>query len=461
MIEARVIEEVRRLVDVVALIGEHVELRKSGSSLVGCCPFHEERRGSFHVYPEEKRFHCYGCGARGDVFEFARRLEAKPFPNIVRDLAAKVGVPIPADAPRTAEEQRAKEERVALLRACEAAAEHWEQRLWGPEGAPARAYLAKRGVREDVARAFRLGYALPKWHDIHDSLKRAQVPLAAQHGAGLLSVKEDPEKGPRYYDRFRDRIIFPILDVGGRVLGFAGRRIGTEPAAPGVEPPVEYLNTRETGLYKKGRTLFGLFQARDAIRRTGRAIVVEGYFDVLALHQAGFAAAVACCGTALTREQVQLVLAAGCRELVLVFDADEGGAKAPHRAAPVLLSAGATTTVVRLPSGNGSAKDPDELVQRQGAPAMERLLAGAIPLTEHLIDEAIRRHIAGPAAQASVEQKVRVVRELTALVLAAPAGLARSIFEKAIARRLDLDIGPLRREVHGAERRAARARPNA
>ena len=255
-------------------------------------------------------------------------------------------------------------------------------------------------------------------------------------------------------------MLFPILDADGRVLGFGGRTIRTEPVAPGGEPPADYLNTRETALYKKGRTLFGLSQARDAIRRTGKAILVEGYFDVLALHQAGFTAAVACCGTALTREQVQLVVAAGCREIVLVFDADEGGAKAPARAAPVLLPAGLTTTVARLPSGLGSVKDPDELVRRLGAPAVERVLAGAIPLTEHLIDEAVRRHITGPAAQASVEQKLSVVRELTPLVLAAPEGLARSIFEKAVARRLDLDIGPLRREVHGAERRAVGARPN-
>jgi DNA primase len=448
MISTDVIEEVRRLVDAVALIGARVQLRKSGSSFVGCCPFHEEREGSFRVYPEEKRFVCYGCGARGDIFEFFQRLDGKAFPTVVRDLAPGVRVVIPSDSRGTVDEQRARKERLALLAACEAAASHWEQRLWGPEGAAAREYLASRGIREDVARAFRLGYALPEWHDLHGTLQAARVPAAVQHAAGVLAAKDDPAKGPRYYDRFRERVMFPVLDGGGRALGFAGRAIGGERGA-------KYLNTPETDLYKKARTLYGLHLARDVIRRTGKAVLVEGYFDVISLHQVGIAATVGLSGTALSEHQVKLVLAAGCRELVLLFDGDDAGARAPGRAAPALFQAGLTTTVVRLPPAPDGNSDPHAVAQRLGAAGLEQLLEGAVPLTEYLIDEAIRRHVAGPGPQACVEHKLRAVRELTPFVLAAPAGLARSTFEKTLARRLDLDIGPLRVEVQRSERRIA------
>jgi len=448
MIATDVIEEVRRLVDAVSLIGARVALRKSGASYVGCCPFHEEREGSFRVYPDEKRFVCYGCGARGDVFEFFQLLDGKSFPEVVRELAATVHVTIPAAAPGSAGEKRAGGERVTLLAACEAATRHWERRLWGPQGEPARKYLADRGIKEEVSRAFRLGYALPDWHDLHGALGQQHVSAAVQHAAGLLAAKEEPGKGPHYYDRFRERIMFPILDAGGRVVGFGGRAIGGEVGA-------KYLNTPETALFKKARVLYGIREARHAIRRTGKAILVEGYFDVLALHQARIDVAVAACGTTLTREQVQLLVGSGCLDLTLLFDGDDAGARAPARAAPALLPAGLSTTAVRIPRGVETKSDPDALVQRSGPAGVERLLSGALPLTEYLIEDAIRTHAGGLGPQAPVEHKLRAVRELTPFVLAAPDGLARSTFEKAIARRLDLDIGPLRLEVQRAERRAA------
>ncbi len=447
MISSDVIEEVRRLVDVVVLIGARVQLRKSGTSFVGCCPFHEEREGSFRVYPNDKRWVCYGCGARGDVFEFFQRLEGKSFPAVVHEIAARVGVVVPR-APISAEEERARGERAALLAACEAAATHWQKHLWAPEGEPARQYLASRGVREDAAHTFRLGYALPEWHDLERSLGGPKIQVEVQHTAGLLAAKEEPEKAPRYYDRFRQRIVFPIEDAGGRVVGFGGRAIGSEPGA-------KYLNSPETPLYKKARALYGMHRAREAIRRTGSAVLVEGYFDVLALHRVGIVTAVAPCGTVLTAEQLELLVASGCRELVLLFDGDEAGARAPARAAPALLQASLTTSVARISQAADGKSDPDALVLRSGKAGVEEVLAGARPLTEFLIDDAIRRRARGVGPQAPVEHKLSVICELKPLVLAAPPGLARSMFEKAIARRLDLDIGPLRLEVHRARRAAA------
>ena len=439
MIAPDLIEEIRRLVDAVALIGAKVQLRKSGASYVGCCPFHDEREGSFRVYADEKRFVCFGCGARGDVFEFVERLDGKPFPAVVRELAARVGLVVP-QAEASPEEMRTRQERAALFAACAAAVTHWQKLLWGGrEGEAIRRYLAARGVSEEIAHSYRLGYAVPEWHDLERALA-ARVPVAALHAAGLLGRKEAPGKPARFYDRFRHRLIFPIEDVRGRIIGLGARAI-----EPDQKP--KYLNSPETPLYKKSHVLYGLSRAREAIRHTGRAILVEGYFDLLMLHQAGFLATVASCGTALTREQIELLRASGCRELVLLFDGDDGGARAPVRIAPVLLQGAVSTTVARLPASSAGESDPDALVLRGGKASLEEVLAGARPLTEYLIDDAIRRHAGGVGPSAPVEHKIRALGELTPLAAAAPEGLARSTFERAIARRLDLDIGPLRMEV--------------
>jgi DNA primase len=438
MISHDLIEQVRCRVDAVALVGERVQLRRSGTSHVGCCPFHEEREGSFHLYPDEKRFACFGCGARGDVFEFLGRLEGKPFPVVVRELAAKVGVAVPR-VEASPEQRRARQERAPLLAAWAAAVTRWRMHLWGDAGEPARRYLSARGVSEEVARSYRLGYSIHEWHDLERALA-PRVPAAVLHAAGLVAKKEGSGKPTRFYDRFRHRLIFPIEDARGRVVGCGARAFDAEQGP-------KYLNTPETPLYKKTRTLYGLSRAREAIRRTRKAILVEGYFDVLVLHQAGFLATVASCGTALTREQVELLAASGCRELVLLFDGDDGGARAPAQVAPVLLQAGLSASVAKLPAASGEASDPDAFVLRAGKASLDEVLAGARPLTEYLIDDAIRRHAGGLGPSAPVEHKMRALRELTPLAAATPEGLARSTFERAIARRLDLDIGPLRVEV--------------
>jgi DNA primase len=447
MIAPDVIEDVRRLVDAVAVIGARVQLRKSGTTYVGCCPIHEEREASFRVYPDEKRFACFGCGARGDVFEFLQRLEGKPFPTVVRDLAAKVGIAVPPGQ-ASAADRHARRERALLLAACEAGVRHWEKHLWREEGDPARRYLALRGVSEELARSYHLGYAVDEWHDLERALS-PKIPAAVLNAAGLVAAKAEPGKPPRIYDRFRQRVIFPIEDARGRVVGCAARAIGA-----GKGP--KYLNTPETPIFKKSRVLYGLNRAQETIRRTRSAILVEGYFDVLVLHQAGFLSTVASSGTTLTREQVELLKASGCRELALLFDADKAGARAPAGVAASLLQAGLSTTVAQLPVAPNGDSDPDALVLRAGKASLEEVLTSARPLTEYLIDDAIRRHAGGSGAQAPVEHKLAVLRELTPLVIAAPEGLARSSFEKAVARRLDIHIGPLRNEMQ----RAASAKEN-
>lgn len=448
MISPDVIEEVKRLADPVVLIGSRVKLWRSGIAYAGSCPFHEERgerHASFRVYPKDKRFVCYGCGASGDLFQFFQRVDGKAFPAVVRELAASLGIVIPPDRSPTPQEQRERAERAALLAACEAATAHWQRNLWGGAGARARDYLTERRVADEAARAFRLGFALPDWHDVERALASARISHAVQHAAGVIASREAPGKGLRYHDRFRDRVVLPIDDAQGRVIGFGARALGPDADA-------KYLNGPETPLFKKSRVLFGLRQARDGIRSTGRALLVEGYFDVIALHQAGFTSAVAACGSALSREQVELLGGAGCGELVVLFDGDEAGALAVARAARVLLEANLSATVARVPRSSAGQSDPDVLVARSGRRGIEEVLAAAKPLTEFLIDDVVRRHADGLGVQAPVEHKLAAIRALMPFVLAASDGLPRATFERAIARRLGIDIGPLRQELHRTPR---------
>ena len=445
MIAPDVIEEVRRLADPVALIGGHVKLRKSGIAYAGVCPFHEGRQESFRLYPKEKRFICFDCGASGDLFQFFQRAEGKAFPLVVRELAATLGIVIQPERQLSPDEQHARAERAVLLATCEAATVHWQRNLWGSEGERAREYLALRRVTEAAARTFRLGYALPAWHDLERALTSARIAPAVQHAAGAIASRETPEKRIRYHDRFRDRIVLPVEDARGCVIGFGAR--AREP-----EADAKYLNGPETLLFKRSRVLFGLRQARETIRRTGRALLVEGYFDVLALHQAGFTSAVAACGASLSTEQVELLQVIGCRELVLLFDGDEAGGAGVARAARVLLQANHPSAVAQMPASADGQSDPDVLVARSGRRGVEEVLAAARPLTEFLIEDAIRRDAAGAGGHAPVEHKLAVLRRVTPFILAARDGLPRATFERALARRLDIDIGPLRQEIQRAAR---------
>jgi len=442
MIPSAFIEEVKKLLDPVALVGSRVKLVRSGNGYSGSCPFHDERQASFRLYPKDRRFFCFGCGASGDVFQFFQRADRKAFPEVVRELAASVGIAVPRDRDLSPEEERKRDEKKALLAACEIAACHFERNLWGSEGGEeARRYLAQRGVSEETARSFRLGYARADWHDLERALTSARVAGTIQEAAGLVAPRRDAKAGRRRHDRFRKRLVFPVRDARGRVIGFGGRAIHDD------EP--KYLNSPETGLYKKSRTLYGLHEAREAIRRTGRAIVVEGYFDVLALQEVGLGEVVSAGGTALRSVQIALLEASGAFEVVLLFDGDEAGSLGTLRAAATLLRGGVSVRVGRIPP---SVRDPDVLAARSGRTGVEEVLAAARPLTEFLVEEAMERHASGAGAHAAVEHKLAVIRALTPFVLAT-RGLARSTFERSLAHRLGIDIGPLRAEYRRAASR--------
>jgi DNA primase len=454
VIPAAVIDEIRARIDPVEIIGRRVELKKSGNSFSASCPFHPDRTPSFRVFPDSKRFKCFGCGARGDVFEFLRRFEGKGFPDAVRELASEVGVPVAPDpsVPRGASAPSDQAPHV-LDRACEAAMTHWIERLWSDAGAHARRYLASRGIQEATARQFRLGFAPRDWHDLEHALSTRGFPADDLLSAGLLRKSERPEHPT--HDRFRGRIIFPLLQGDRRVVGFAGRTLAS---GDGTNEP-KYLNSPETPVFRKGHVLFGLPEAKAAIRSSRRALLVEGYFDAVAVHQAGMREVVACGGTALTEHQIGLLQHAGCEELFLVFDTDPVGLDAPLAAAPSLLRAGLTVRVARLP-GQAPA-DPDTFVHAHGPAGLSAALDAATPLTEWLLERAIsaRTQRVGPRGL-SVEQKLLIVRDLRPFVAAARSGLPRALFEQRIARRLELYIAALRAELGRGEGRPASAGEN-
>jgi DNA primase len=446
-----VIDEIRDRVDVVAVIGRHMELKRSGRTWKGCCVFHGERTPSFHVYPEDKHFKCYGCGAYGDVFGFLQRLEGKEFPEVVRELAREVGVEIPEAEEESAEQKRRRKERNEILAACDAAARYWAARLASRYGAGARRYLGERGVTEESIQRFRVGVAADEWNDLAPRLKEKAIGVPALARAGLLIEKE---KGG-VYDRFRNRLMFPIAGIDGQVIGFGGRAL---PGSDKDEKGAKYINTPETPLYKKSKVLYGLDLAREGIRKTRRAVLVEGYFDVIGLHQAGVTNAVAVCGTALTPEHVELLQRCDCREVTILFDGDVAGLAAPAKAAEALFPSGVAGKVAVLPAEGGKS-DPDEFARANGRAGVEALLSAAAPLSEFLIDRAVERTCAGRAKDAALEAKLAAVRELRPFVRMMPEGLARSVFEDAVARRLDLDVGALRAELSSERAERGQARP--
>jgi len=445
MIPASVIDEIRARIDPVEVIGRRVELKKSGTSFSASCPFHADRTPSFRVFPDSKRFKCFGCNARGDVFEFLRRFEGKGFPDAVRELAVEVGVQVAPDPGSTRSAAPGMGTGHGLDRACEAAMAHWSDRLWANEGTTARRYLAARGIQDATARQFRLGFAPREWHDLEHALVARGFTGEALVGAGLLRRSENTDRPT--HDRFRGRIVFPLLQGDRRVVGFAGRTLAGRDDTN--EP--KYLNSPETPIFRKGHVLFGLPEAQAAIRASRRAVIVEGYVDAIIVHQAGLREVVACGGTVITDHQVALLQRSGCEELVLLLDTDPAGLAAPLAAAPTLLRAGVTARVARLP-GQGPL-DPDAFVRVHGLAGLTSVLDAATPLTEWLLDRAIATRTQRVGSRGlSVEQKLLIVRDLRPFVAAMRAGLPRALFEQRIARRLELYIVALRAELGRGER---------
>lgn len=389
------LDDLRSRVPVSDVVGKRVKLAKKGREFSGLCPFHSEKTPSFTVNDDKAFYHCFGCGAHGDVIRFVTETEGLTFPEAVAKLAGMAGMEVPKATP---EERQRAERAKSLQDACEAALRFFRRRLNEPAGADALAYLRRRGLKPETIEAFRLGWAPDGRAALKQALTGEGFPEPMLVEAGLL-VK--PEDGGESYDRFRGRVIFPIADRRGRVIAFGGRALGD------FQP--KYLNSPETPLFNKGRLLYALDKARQAVRDGAEVIVTEGYTDVIALHQAGFGGAVAPLGTALTESQIEELwrLAPGP---VLCFDGDEAGRRAAGRALDRLLPRlvpGKTARFVFLPED----EDPDSFVSLSGPEAFGRLVERAMS-----VSEALWRRVAGTQTIDSPEFALIVEKKIEDIV---------------------------------------------
>jgi DNA primase len=406
-----VVDEVRARADIVEVIGRHLTLKKSGNGFWALCPFHNEKTPSFHVEPERQIYHCFGCGEGGDLFGFRMRVESLEFPEAIRVTAREVGIEIVESGGPSGQSSK-------LARANEVALEYFRSALGQREGTAARRYLERRGIPRDLMERFEIGCAPPGWDGLLTRLEKATLPLTLAEQAGLVARRQT---GDGHYDRLRDRVIFPIRNASGRLIGFGGRAL--DPEAP------KYLNTPETPLYKKGQVLFGLPQAVPGFRERDRAVIVEGYFDVLALHRAGVREGVAPCGTALTQDHARR-LRRYVREVVVVFDGDDAGRRAAERALPILLEAGLRVRGVFLPAG----EDPDTLVSRGSEATLRESIDKASPLLDQLLEDALKEHSGHPWGAADA------VQSLVPYIQALPDPVERESYLRTLASRLGLTL---------------------
>jgi DNA primase len=340
------VAEIKQKLDIVNLVGEYVQLTRTGVNWKGRCPFHNEKTPSFFVNEDRQSFHCFGCGAHGDIFTFVEKMEGVEFLDALKLLADKAGIKLQDfDAAKSGLKERLRE-------ICEAAASYWQKCLHEPYAKHALDYVTNRGLTEETQQEFRIGYAKDSWDDLMNLMKKRGFTDTEIFQAGL-TVKKD--NGYSYYDRFRDRVIFPIQDAHGNVIGFTARTLKAEENA-------KYLNTPEGMLYHKGDVLYALDKARNVIRQKDYAVVVEGNMDAVSCHQAGFKNVVACSGTALTPAQISL-LKRYTKNVALCFDQDEAGQKAAQRTIDLLLAADVNIKIVQVVYG----KDPDECIKNDPA----------------------------------------------------------------------------------------------
>jgi DNA primase len=387
------LDEIRDRVSLSSVVGRRVRLIRKGREHSGLCPFHNEKTPSFTVSDDKGFFHCFGCGAHGDVIGFVMKSEGLGFRETVERLAAEAGMQMPVERP----EEREREQRQATLgEVVELATKFYEQQLRQPGGRAALDYLKGRGVAEATIARFRLGYAPASSGALKATLAKADVPEERMIAAGLL---KKPDDGRDAFDYLRDRVVFPIFDRRGRPIAFGGRTMSAD-GGP------KYLNSPETELFHKGRGLYGLHLAREAAHKTGEVVVVEGYMDVIAMAEAGFGHAVAPLGTALTEDQIQELWKLA-PEPILCFDGDAAGQRAAARAADralPLLKPGRSVRFVQLPAG----EDPDSLVRKRGGQALREVLATAQPLIRQIWEiELAARPIDTPERRADFHERLR------------------------------------------------------
>jgi len=445
MIPDDVITQIRQTADIVAVIGQHVQLKKAGRNWKGLCPFHGEKTPSFNVSPDKGFFHCFGCQKHGDVFTFVMELEGKSFVEAAEQLAGRFGIAVPR-VEESPELRRARGERLAMLDLNKLAAAFYRELLADPKrGAPGRAYLERRGVSAEIAERFQLGYAPPDWGALADHLKAKRCDLELAVRVGLVAHR--PRAGG-YYDRNRDRLVCPVIVPGGEVVGFSSRIVGSTEgagAADGHDAPPKYINSPESTVYKKSKLLFGLAQARDAMAAQKRAVLVEGNFDVISLHQAGFREVVAPLGTALTPEQIGL-LKRLTEKIVLLYDGDRAGYKATMHALQLCVEADVEVLIARRPGharsgGAGPLSDgvdPDSLVASGGGEVLREAVDRAQGGVEFFANEVFGK------ARGNAEARARALEEVARLLAKVTNRTKQDYFAGTLAAGLGVEVSVIR-----------------
>jgi len=425
MIPDEKVREVRERAPILEVISEYMSLKRSGGNYQGLCPFHGEKTPSFNVNPARGIFHCFGCGAGGNVVSFVMRMEGLSFPQAVKFLAKRVGVEIP-ERPLTREEQLRVDEREQLYQINEVAGEFYRRVLEAQEtGAAGRSYLERRGVDGETAAIYRMGFAPAGWDNLARHLQKKGVAHELAERLGLLRKKE----GGGYYDTFRNRLLFTIADLHGRAIGFGGRVM--DDSLP------KYINSPESLVYRKSEVLFGLDLAKKGMREKESAIIVEGYFDHLALYRAGYTNVVATCGTALTPQHLKL-LKRYAQRVYMLFDGDQAGRLATVRSMELFLEEGFPARVVEMPQGD----DPDTFIRREGGAAFQPLLDGAKPIFEFFY-----RGLLISIDTRGVEGKVAFVNEVAPRLAKIQDPVERGLYEKEICRAVGIDQGMLQKKT--------------
>jgi DNA primase len=436
------IDDVRERTNIVDVVRRYVELKRAGAgSWKGLCPFHAEKTPSFHVHEQRQFFHCFGCGEKGDVFSFLVKIDQRPFMEVLRDLAHQAGVDIPESSLSPAERKAAEaveSERSRMLRVMEEATQFFEKQLLSSSGTSARAYLEKRGISKTTRERFRVGYAPSGWDAFQRHVASQNIDIELAERLGLVG---NNERGR--YDFFRDRVMLPVLDRQKRPIGFSSRLLDPDAKER------KYVNSPDSPLFHKKENLYGLHLATDAIRRSGTAILVEGNFDVMSLHEVGIEEAVAPMGTALTIEQIKL-LGRMAKRLIVVFDGDSAGSRAAEKAVPLAVEAGlffaeadADGRIAVLPNG----VDPDEFVRAQGAEAFKALVAQARPMLDHLIQRA--------ADDATIPGKAATTKRVVEVLAKVRNPLVRDLYVRDLAAKLGVPVHQVMRLVREATNQVA------
>lgn len=410
------ISEIQNSVDIVDIISEVVLLRQAGRNFTGLCPFHSEKAPSFSVSREKQIFYCFGCGAGGNVFSFLMKQESLSFVETVRKLARQAGIEIP-DQEMSPEMKKRIGEKEQLYAINNDALAFFQKSLNGSSGQRAVQYLEARGIKKEVIEFFRIGFAPRGWDNLVQFFSKKKIGLDAVEKAGLIAARPS---GNGFYDRFRERIIFPIFNTRNQVVGFGGRVM--DDSLP------KYLNTPETPIFNKSRNLYGLCQTKLACREASAAFVVEGYFDLIALYQHGIENVTATLGTSLTLDHVK-ILRGFVKKAILVFDSDEAGTKAAVRSISLFRQENVEARVMVLPKGD----DPDSFVFRFGADAFHETADQALGIISFLMESAIAKH------GLSMEGRLSVISEMKGPLSAINDPVARSIYIKELSERIDVD----------------------